>query len=188
MKLPKMSPSVSLSDFLHRKLHRSCVLPDSLKGKERLISPLVTHGDAMESNEVNEDPEERVETDKFPLEFVLEQFKCPRNTKEDHFSSSASEEVRSFAVNNIRESRKRKNLPSLIIIGGDPRPPHLKSKLEERKQSVIMSKKPKHLFNHYGNGRGWWDGNMECVDIEEVGSRESWEGVGSATLGGLDWH
>lgn len=29
---------------------------------------------------------------------------------------------------------------------------------------------------------------MEGVDNEEVGSAEVWEGMGSTTLGGLDWH
>lgn len=29
---------------------------------------------------------------------------------------------------------------------------------------------------------------MEGVDSEEVGCNEAWEGVGSTTLGGLDWH
>ena len=29
---------------------------------------------------------------------------------------------------------------------------------------------------------------MEGVDNEEVGCNEVWEGVGSATLGGLDWN
>ncbi|CAL5416656.1 unnamed protein product [Camellia sinensis] len=38
------------------------------------------------------------------------------------------------------------------------------------------------------NGSGWWDYNMEGVDNEEVGCNEAWEGIGSATLGGLDWH
>lgn len=38
------------------------------------------------------------------------------------------------------------------------------------------------------NGGGWWDCNMEGVDNEEVGCNEVWEGMGSTTLGGLEWH
>jgi hypothetical protein len=39
------------------------------------------------------------------------------------------------------------------------------------------------------NGRGWWDGNMEGVDYEEIGcDAEMWEGMGSIMLGGLDWN
>lgn len=38
------------------------------------------------------------------------------------------------------------------------------------------------------SGSGWWDSNMEGVDSEEVGLGEVWEGVGSTTLGGIEWH
>lgn len=38
------------------------------------------------------------------------------------------------------------------------------------------------------NGSGWWDCNMEGIDSEEVGCNEVWEGMGSTTLGGLEWH
>ena len=38
------------------------------------------------------------------------------------------------------------------------------------------------------NGSGWWDCNMEGVDGDEVGCNQAWEGVGSTTLGGLEWH
>lgn len=38
------------------------------------------------------------------------------------------------------------------------------------------------------NGSGWWDSNMEGVDNDEVGCHEMWEGVGSTTLGGLEWN
>lgn len=38
------------------------------------------------------------------------------------------------------------------------------------------------------NGCGWWEGDKEGVDSEEVGCNEVWEGMGSTTLGGLEWH
>jgi len=38
------------------------------------------------------------------------------------------------------------------------------------------------------NGCGWWDGDREGVDNEEVGCNDGWEGMGSTTLGGLEWH
>lgn len=38
------------------------------------------------------------------------------------------------------------------------------------------------------NGHGWWDCDREGVDSEEVGHKEVWEGVGSTTVGGLEWH
>lgn len=38
------------------------------------------------------------------------------------------------------------------------------------------------------SGTGWWEPEREGVDSDEVGSAEVWEGMGSTTLGGLDWH
>lgn len=38
------------------------------------------------------------------------------------------------------------------------------------------------------NGSGWWDYAMEGVDSEEVGYGDVWEGVGSTTFGGIEWH
>ncbi|KAH7835147.1 hypothetical protein Vadar_023280 [Vaccinium darrowii] len=38
------------------------------------------------------------------------------------------------------------------------------------------------------NGSGWWDCNVAGIDNEEVASNEVWEGIGSTTLGGLDWN
>jgi hypothetical protein len=39
------------------------------------------------------------------------------------------------------------------------------------------------------SGGGWWHGDMEGVDGEEVGwTDDMWEGIGSVTLGGLEWH
>jgi hypothetical protein len=44
-------------------------------------------------------------------------------------------------------------------------------------------------YNHYASGGGWWHGEMEGVDGEEVGwTDDMWEGMGSITLGGLEWH
>ncbi|TVU30397.1 hypothetical protein EJB05_22016, partial [Eragrostis curvula] len=41
----------------------------------------------------------------------------------------------------------------------------------------------------YASGGGWWHGDMEGVDGEEVGwTDDMWEGMGSVTLGGLEWH
>ncbi|ESQ56317.1 hypothetical protein EUTSA_v10026053mg [Eutrema salsugineum] len=51
------------------------------------------------------------------------------------------------------------------------------------------SKKQRPAYNHYANGSGFWDCDMEGVDSEEVGHSEVWEGVGSTTFGDIvDWH
>ncbi|CAL4925423.1 unnamed protein product [Urochloa decumbens] len=43
--------------------------------------------------------------------------------------------------------------------------------------------------NADASGGGWWHGDMEGVDGEEVGwTDDMWEGMGSVTLGGLEWH
>ncbi|GJN20847.1 hypothetical protein PR202_gb08275 [Eleusine coracana subsp. coracana] len=39
------------------------------------------------------------------------------------------------------------------------------------------------------SGGGWWHSDMEGVDGEEVGwTDDMWEGMGSVSLGGLEWH
>ncbi|GKG10057.1 hypothetical protein Tco_0338803, partial [Tanacetum coccineum] len=37
-------------------------------------------------------------------------------------------------------------------------------------------------------GSGWWNSDMEGIDNEAISSNEVCEGVGSATMGGLDCH
>ncbi|KAG6507062.1 hypothetical protein ZIOFF_032402 [Zingiber officinale] len=93
-------------------------------------------------------------------------------------------------------SRKRKNIlddpsgssmkktarKSLVVIGDDSKP------WLYGREKKIMGKSTKHLYDHYANGSGWWDCNREGIDSEEVGFNETWEGIGSTTLGGLEWH
>lgn len=55
-------------------------------------------------------------------------------------------------------------------------------------QVLIKIKKCCLFLLSDANGGGWWDCNMEGVDNEEVGCNEVWEGMGSTTLGGLEWH
>ncbi|RXI00466.1 hypothetical protein DVH24_000700 [Malus domestica] len=78
----------------------------------------------------------------------------------------------------------RKNF---TVLGGDPTPkPNQKRRRDE---SLIVGKeKPGPAYNHYASGRGWWDCDREGIDNEEVGLNEVWEGVGSTTLGGIEWH
>ncbi|CAH8341274.1 unnamed protein product [Eruca vesicaria subsp. sativa] len=59
----------------------------------------------------------------------------------------------------------------------------------ERASNNTSCKKQKPSYNHYANGSGFWDRDMEGVDSEEVGHSEVWEGVGSTTFGDIvDWH
>ncbi|KAJ6705014.1 RNA-BINDING PROTEIN [Salix purpurea] len=102
-------------------------------------------------------------------------------------------EVGISTVNDVPGSRKR-NLfggggqnhtarkPSLVL-GVHPSPSQ-----KGRKENSIGNKKRRPLYNHYANGSGWWDCDMEGVDSEEVGYGEIWEGIGSTTFGGIEWH
>ncbi|XP_077210981.1 RNA-binding protein isoform X3 [Tasmannia lanceolata] len=119
--------------------------------------------------------------------------------QEDCHGSSGGDEAEEFQLEytiNGEDSKKRKTpfavsegaderhtAPRyLVILGDDPKP---KQKGTAQRS---MNKRPKHLFNHYANGSGLWDCNMEGVDSEEVGCSEVWEGMGSTTLGALEWH
>ncbi|CAN1144523.1 hypothetical protein LINPERHAP2_LOCUS14155 [Linum perenne] len=63
-----------------------------------------------------------------------------------------------------------------------------RSKRKPDQETLSSKKKRRKLYNHYANGNGWWDCDMEGVDSDEVGIGEVWEGVGSTTLGGIEWH
>ncbi|KAJ3682367.1 hypothetical protein LUZ60_014940 [Juncus effusus] len=93
------------------------------------------------------------------------------------------------------ESRKRKNpfgddsknpAPKILVLGDDPKPRSKGPKPKKRVTASKVDKTGKPIYNHYANGRGWWDGDREGVDNEEVGwTEEMWEGMGSSVLGNL---
>ncbi|CAA6662506.1 unnamed protein product [Spirodela intermedia] len=72
----------------------------------------------------------------------------------------------------------------LLVLGDDPK--------SRRKQGEVnlsfKERRPRPQFDHYSSGCGWWDCDREGVNSEEVGCKEVWEGTGSTTLGGLEWH
>ncbi|KAJ3690104.1 hypothetical protein LUZ61_019268 [Rhynchospora tenuis] len=75
-----------------------------------------------------------------------------------------------------RKSPSGENLnkytPRLLVLGDDPKP-QLKLK---RRKLVSQDNREKPLYNHYANGRGRWDGDLEGVDHEEVGwDEDMWE-------------
>ncbi|KAL6883252.1 hypothetical protein ACP4OV_010666 [Aristida adscensionis] len=79
----------------------------------------------------------------------------------------------------------------VVVLGDDPRP-----RLVTRRGRGARPARGgdeggggRALYNHYASGGGWWHGDMEGVDGEEVGwTDDMWEGMGSVTLGGLEWH
>lgn len=183
IKLPKKTLNVSLSDFLNRKLHKTSTTPKTVQGKQRPFS--LALGDLGTQKEINCGISE----------VVFEQFK--RSKKEGEGCSGSCDitgEAGSFNIVSTQETRKRKNpleggdlanstSKHVVVLGDDP-----KAKKKTVKEIFTINKRPRTFYNHYANGRGWWDDSMEGVDSEEVGCNEAWEGVGSTNLGGLDWH
>ncbi|CAI9117800.1 OLC1v1019285C1 [Oldenlandia corymbosa var. corymbosa] len=180
---------VSFSEFLSRKLHRNSVLPGFAKGKEEpSISPVGCKNLSSLNAEKGKKEAEEDERD-FAIDIVLQQFKHTKTEKESA-RPVGDNEHRNATADAIDESRKRKRADQveyskkvLAVLGDDSG-----VKRERMKKNLAINETPKVLYNHYANGGGWWDCNMEGVDNEEVGCSEVWEGVGTATLGGLDWN
>ncbi|KAK4585770.1 hypothetical protein RGQ29_023113 [Quercus rubra] len=199
-KASKKGSHVSLADFLDRKLHATSVPPRTVQGKSRPFSSLLgpspreSSGSIDGHNGANKggEAESNCATDKV----FFEQFKHTGEDTGNCGGSCSVGEVESCDIDEAQESRKRKNpfqgagvderyvaRKHLLVLGGDPKP---KEKGKDEKYN--SKKKQRPLYNHYANGCGWWDCNMEGVDNEEVGFSEVWEGVGSTTLGGIEWH
>ncbi|KAH7834511.1 hypothetical protein Vadar_016856 [Vaccinium darrowii] len=100
---PNKGSRVSLSDFLNKKLHKSSVLPISVKGKERLF---LSHVGSGEMNGVKKREETEV---KSVVDVVFEQFKCTRNEKEDTPRSCDDGEFGSSGTGAMDRARKRKS-------------------------------------------------------------------------------
>ncbi|CAF2269620.1 unnamed protein product [Brassica napus] len=85
------------------------------------------------------------------------------------------------------ESMDRTRKPVLVF--GDNNSKSVQEEGERGGSNSTNCKKQKRTYNHYANGSGFWDRDMEGVDSEEVGHSEVWEGVGSTTFGDIvDWH
>ncbi|KAL3812361.1 hypothetical protein ACJIZ3_013629 [Penstemon smallii] len=190
----KKGSHLSLSDFLNRKLHKNPVLPTSVPGKKvPFTSPV--HGE-----DLNKGPVEKIGKNKggegepnVSLDSVFHLFKNVEKSEKDHTNFDASNETESFSMTELQQPRKRKNQfdghehkPSarkvLAVLGDDSKPLN-----STKRRNFARKEESKPLFNHYKNGGGWWDENMEGVDHENVGSKEIWEGVGCTTLGGIEW-
>ncbi|GJS94099.1 hypothetical protein Tco_0801067 [Tanacetum coccineum] len=128
------------------------------------------------------------------LGVVLEQFK-PSKENEKINVIDLDDEIHITHLteeSQTQDSSKRRNTfgglygkppapKRLVILGDDPKPRQV-----NYNRPFITKEKPLPLYNHYDGGSGWWDSDMEGIDNEAVGSNEVWEGVGSATMGGLD--
>ncbi|KAL6503563.1 hypothetical protein OROGR_025486 [Orobanche gracilis] len=198
----------SLSNFLSRKLHKSSVLPTSVqitvlcrRELMRWNAPFQRGGKCLPfSSPLSDDHLDRgAETKSVKMEGLeaerklftdgaFSMFKNIEKGKDGSRNSSSANDTEIFYVDDIQQTRKRRKLNEgqdnkptigkrLVVLGEDTKP-------------IQMSKRNNFipLFNHYGNGGGWWNDNMEGVDNEEVGCSDAWEGVGCTTLGGIEWH
>ncbi|XP_017217662.1 uncharacterized protein LOC108195218 isoform X1 [Daucus carota subsp. sativus] len=185
---------VSLSSFLDKKLQKGASLSKSVQGKQKpFSSPVIgvgVSGCREGENIGNRTGEPGLNCD---IDVAFEKLKSTADKKEGFISLPAND----FGGSNIHHSqgsRKRGNsfegkdekatARKVLVTLGD----NNKNAYNPRKKQFISYEKSKPLFNHYANGSGWWDSNMEGVDNEEVGCNEMWEGVGSTTLGGLEWN
>ncbi|KAJ9182411.1 hypothetical protein P3X46_006409 [Hevea brasiliensis] len=205
--------SISLSDFLDRKLHTDPVRPKIVKGKLRpFMSPLGPRDDGGAFDHWIGIRKEGKERNSVIDEVVFEQFKHASAEKGDGINSCGvggnggeigtsdtqlgigsfhAGDLGTSNSNNDQVTRKRRNpfedgdekhaiRKHSLVLGGDSEP-----KQRTRLKKFISNKKPRPFYNHYANGCGWWDCDMEGVDTEEVGTGEIWEGVGSTTFGGI---
>ncbi|XP_038899723.1 uncharacterized protein LOC120086964 [Benincasa hispida] len=198
-KLSKKSSQLSLSDFLDRKLPETSLPQRTVKGKSTPFSSL--QGPRNSNNgPIGIDCGTDSQTESSISKVLFEQFKRSEPNQGEYLVSGSASEADIFNTDDILESRKRKKSSegfvstypcesqtrkkNVVVIGGDPKP---KQKGKEAIH-VVRNKRTKSLYNHYASGSGWWDCNREGVDSEEVGLGEVWEGVGSTTLGGIEWH
>ncbi|KAH7691072.1 hypothetical protein IHE45_02G091900 [Dioscorea alata] len=168
--------SISLSEFLDKKIGKSS--RKSIQEKQRCFASI---------GSVAKDSKNK------SIDFVLDEdvFKQFRHSD----GEIVRDEGENFDVESTKgeqNSNKRATLSGevertccpkyMVVLGDDPKP-----KLRRGKER-FEDHKEKLVYNHYENGSGCWDGDREGIDTEEVGNNEAWEGMGSTTLGGLEWH
>ncbi|XVF29160.1 hypothetical protein REPUB_Repub15cG0096000 [Reevesia pubescens] len=184
----------SLSDFLNRKLPTTSGISKTVQEKSRPFSSLLRPNEGEPIGKMNESKKEE-ETEKNDVldKVVFEQFKQDGSEKVDFILSSGGVDESEEEENSRKRlnpfagvDEERRTRKPFLVLGDDPQKV---PKKRGRREFSTSNKKPKPHYNHYANGCGWWDCDMEGVDSEEVGHGEVWEGVGSTTFGGIvDWH
>ncbi|KAL0433055.1 UNVERIFIED_CONTAM: hypothetical protein Slati_2639800 [Sesamum latifolium] len=184
----------SLSDFLNRNLHRSSVLPSTVQGEKLRFSSALSGQDFNTGAEGESGKKQKGEAKvKLSIDGAFDMFKNVGKEKSQSHSSHVTNEAEIFYEDDLQQTRKRRNLSEghddkpparkrLVVLGEDSKP------AQSTRRKNFAHEEPRPLFNHYENGGGWWDDQMEGVDNEEVGCNDVWEGVGCTTLGGIEWH
>lgn len=189
----KNRSNLSLSAFLNRKLHFNSLLPID---KEKNTSDFNEVKKEKVLQSVDQDcPNESIfRDDRYGLDGLHEEhrpviedsvFKLFNDTQGGKVRTSSSEGFTGTALARSERVLKKHSRNHLVVLGDDPQP---KPKRRGYADVSCSNKKSRPLYNHYENGTGWWEPEREGVDSDEVGSKEVWEGMGTTTLGGLDWH
>ncbi|XP_010532798.1 PREDICTED: uncharacterized protein LOC104808722 [Tarenaya hassleriana] len=130
----------------------------------------------------------------------LEQLKQTTADRMDHMAPCSTETIEHAFLKDENAPRKRKDpfegmdvkgktRRPVLVLGDNPEVSNPIRRRRRERASSSSSKRHRPAYNHYANGSGWWDCDMEGVDSEEVGYGEVWEGVGSTTFGDIvDWH
>ncbi|PRQ35899.1 hypothetical protein RchiOBHm_Chr4g0385541 [Rosa chinensis] len=185
----------SLSDIPEQRLKHNSGTPKTVKVKSRPFLSLLGLKDLSGSTDDQIEAKKGGEAEKSSVALAFEKFKHTDIGKGQSIVSQSAGEAPCPDGDDLPETRKRRHpckdgddkhtaRKYFAVLGGDPKP-----KLKKRRaDSLISQEKPGHVYDHHENGCGWWDCNMEGIDNEEVGVNEVWEGVGSTTLGGIEWH
>ncbi|KAG8483168.1 hypothetical protein CXB51_022145 [Gossypium anomalum] len=176
--------ATSLSDFLNQKLPRNSGIPKTVQEKLRPFSSLLSSNEGKSIDKQNERKKEG-KIDGLN-KVVFEQFKQDNSEKIDTVLSSSvvGEEENSRKRRNPFEGvdEQRRTRKSFLVLGeeGDDDPQNIKKR--GRKECSTSNKKPKPHYNHYANGSGWWDCDMEGVDSEEVAMAKCGKGLAPQPL------
>ncbi|XP_078440316.1 RNA-binding protein [Wolffia australiana] len=180
---------VSLSEFLDRKLgkNKSNSTNRSVQEKRCTFSSYRSPGRLSAATE-GEKGESAPLDGSAILQFIsrAEAEKRSITSNNDEFDVTEEPEPRSRKrnyqlVTSAGDEEEPTPAKLLLVLADDPKPG---TKLKFNAKDTRI----KPQFDHYASGSGLWDSDREGVNGEEVGFKEVWEGVGSATLGGLEWH
>ncbi|CAH9132925.1 unnamed protein product [Cuscuta epithymum] len=174
-------PTISLSDFLNKKLDKASVLPGSVKRKDKqFLSPEGSNGDTKLCNKDEKNGEKGV-GQHCSLDIMFEKLKQADKREEHGDTDRSCDETMTSCSEDMERSMKRRKVFAgnghkqsvgkvVVVLGEDS-----KSKQKRNGKRHEIPEKSTTYFNHYANGGGWWDSEKEGVDNEEVGCNGTWE-------------
>ncbi|KAK9082578.1 hypothetical protein Scep_029049 [Stephania cephalantha] len=141
------TPCISLSDFLNRKLHQTT--PSKTSKLKPFGSSSSLDTDTRRPVGVKKRDSRQIE------EKVFEMFKCPRRLT----LFDLGKQVCDAGLSSRKEGERKPTPPYVLSLGDD-------GKCNQNSREVCFGEgnKPKPVFDHYANGGGWWDCDMEGLD------------------------